>query len=1049
MSSVSGLALVGLIVVAMTSRTRPAAPVASPTPAQERPRATTPPPHDPVVPRDLPPPEGDSIDVADPIADIDEPTDAVEPIELERLLEEAARLEEEAAKLSGPRQVQLRQRIVDCYEAALGDDSLDARLAQALTVLGLVYHNDARNFREALTCCQKAIRIREQEPSSPARDATLTQLRVWRANLLAMTGDDEGARTALADLVRTLEQRLGPDHFQVGIALSAYARAILSLGDLAKTRDLAARAVAILEPVAGTTGEAHLIEARRGLADVSMLLGELDAARIQLEKAIATVERSGQQDRAAPLLRHLGDIYRRQGLYPEAHATLSRAFRLNEAAGASADPATLQNFGILLREMGLTTEARAMLQGALEGTQRIEGSSSPGAIQCRIDLSCALGLDEAIALLESIPRGSAPIDYYIELPRRYLEAKQPARAKQHLETFVSIYTERSGGQTPQVAEATVLLARVHTDLGELAAAQQALAKALAIQERTLPASHPDLLATRSAQAALLVRQDKPTEARSMLEGVIAQTEAGLVRELAILSPRERLAAMARQQRVLAEWLTLCRSTTSDDPGYGPVLRLKGLVGRRDEAEQRALRRADADVRALHATLRETQRKLSRLLYAGTTDAARAELAATKQRCDELERELARRSKDFAERDRRLALGVREVQAQLKQGEALVDFVRDTERYVAFVLRSKGPARRFDLGDTTAVEAAVGLYRKSLLDGVSGASMHSSGRSLRTLVWDPLAPALEGARVVLLVPDGALGSLPFAALPAREADRHLGEQVAFAHLATAQDLVPWPDERPSGRGALGLGGIDYDRAAAPGGMGFAPLAATADEVQSCLHHYATSTKDESRVLTGRDATEAAVRALVPGRRVVHFATHGFVRLDLPSALAKVGGRGDVTSSLIGFDPLLLSGLALAGANASRGGGSDDGILTALEAAQLDMEGVDLVVLSACDTANGSAQAGEGVIGLLRGFRQSGARNAVASLWPVSDLATRVLMEVLYTRTFAAAERRPIAVALNEAALALRDFTIEDEAGKPQRPFAHPTFWAAFVAYGPLR
>ena len=145
---------------------------------------------------------------------------------------------------------------------------------------------------------------------------------------------------------------------------------------------------------------------------------------------------------------------------------------------------------------------------------------------------------------------------------------------------------------------------------------------------------------------------------------------------------------------------------------------------------------------------------------------------------------------------------------------------------------------------------------------------------------------------------------------------------------------------------------------------------------------------------------------------------------------------------GYDPMLLAGLALAGANPREGGHGDDGILTAAEASCLDLDGVDLVVLSACQTALGKAESGEGVIGLVQGFQMAGAKRVIASLWRVDDEATRLLMAGVYERILRAENPLSPAEALREAALALRD--AKDASG--QARFAAPRYWAAFVATG---
>jgi CHAT domain-containing protein len=192
----------------------------------------------------------------------------------------------------------------------------------------------------------------------------------------------------------------------------------------------------------------------------------------------------------------------------------------------------------------------------------------------------------------------------------------------------------------------------------------------------------------------------------------------------------------------------------------------------------------------------------------------------------------------------------------------------------------------------------------------------------------------------------------------------------------------------------------------------------------------------------------VREGARGKRLLHVATHGFVREDLLHGLydrrvEDAWTSADVERQLsVGHDPMLLSGLAFAGANAREGGGGDDGILTALEASHLDLDGVDLVTLSACDTAKGTAESGEGVRGLVTAFQLAGARHVIASLWRVDDEATRLLMEGFYDRLLRTEGRLSSADALREAALALRDW--KDAEGRVR--FSAPRHWAAFVAYG---
>jgi CHAT domain-containing protein len=204
--------------------------------------------------------------------------------------------------------------------------------------------------------------------------------------------------------------------------------------------------------------------------------------------------------------------------------------------------------------------------------------------------------------------------------------------------------------------------------------------------------------------------------------------------------------------------------------------------------------------------------------------------------------------------------------------------------------------------------------------------------------------------------------------------------------------------------------------------------------------------------------------------LHVATHGFfapaalksafgpAQTKQADGVEKPGsdalGRGGIGS----FHPGLLSGLALAGANRAPQPGEDDGILTALEVAELDLRRLDLAVLSACETGLGETAGGEGLLGLQRAFQVSGARTVVATLWKVDDEWTRKLMERFYENlwqkkmTKLAALREAQCWVMREARRwRMREAQrrgIDFIENRPMR-VAPPFYWAAFVLSGDWR
>ena len=180
-----------------------------------------------------------------------------------------------------------------------------------------------------------------------------------------------------------------------------------------------------------------------------------------------------------------------------------------------------------------------------------------------------------------------------------------------------------------------------------------------------------------------------------------------------------------------------------------------------------------------------------------------------------------------------------------------------------------------------------------------------------------------------------------------------------------------------------------------------LPGTAGEIQAIealfKRHHRQGKIDTLKEL---QANESAFRERAARCSHLHLATHGFFAAPaVPDALA-INGESRASTGLFGkhqvtgFHPGLLSGLVLAGANQPLVRGQEDGVLTALEVAELDLRKVELAVLSACETGLGKVAGGEGVLGLQRAFQVAGAKTTVTSLWSVPDEPTRVLMERFY-------------------------------------------------------
>jgi CHAT domain-containing protein len=308
-------------------------------------------------------------------------------------------------------------------------------------------------------------------------------------------------------------------------------------------------------------------------------------------------------------------------------------------------------------------------------------------------------------------------------------------------------------------------------------------------------------------------------------------------------------------------------------------------------------------------------------------------------------------------------------------------------------------------------------------GTGDAALRKSARRLYESLVLPAESRLAKNKTLVIVPDGALFEVPFEVLltksAADETPWHglpfLARSFAPVYAPSVSIYVGMEGSKKSGKHDLALvavGDPDFSTLAAASDSGRAPLDSlpyTRTEVLSISASLKNSEKD---ILLGRDANEANVKETLrrTSPRLLHLATHGLVDPIEPAA----------SSIALGTD----------------GSSGEDGYLDTMEILSLRLD-VDLVVLSACESARGRVSRSEGVVGLSRAFIASGAHGIVASLWAVSDESTSVLMDEFYKKMLG--KKRPAGEALNEARFALMS----------DPDYAHPFYWSPFIVIGSER
>jgi len=862
------------------------------------------------------------------------------------------------------------------------------------------------NYTGARPLFERALAIREKNfgPEHPEVAESLNNLAVL---LEEKIGDYTGARPLYERALAICEKTLGPEHPDVARSLNNLAILLLNMGDYAGARPLYERALAIHEKAFGPEHP-----------DVAMSLNNL-----------------------AVLLKDTGD-------YAKTKPLLERALAIKEKALSPDHPDlayTLNKLALLSQNMGDYAGSRRLHERALAIRKKALGPDNPWVAESLNNLANLLRDTGDYA-------GAGPLyERAIAIREKALGHEHPDVA-QSLNDFAMLLSE--SGDAVGALEAALRAERIGKD--HLSLTARGLAEREALRYAAVRATGLDLALSLIAE----VGNEFP-EARRQVWDALIRSRALILDEMA---GRHRTVAEAAQITRLAQALTSAyqrlANLTVRGPGNDPPEQYRKLL---DEARQEK----EQAERALAKKSTSFQQEQTR------NQIAFAEVAASLASGDALVA--------FAHYNHYEAASRKPI-SPIPSYLVLVQ--RGGEREPTLV----------PLGTAKEIEALVARWSEEAAKGVmisgrspkqTGAAYRKAGETLRRKIWDPVATHLQKATRVFIVPDGALNLVNLAALPVGQSDYLMETGPLIHYLSAERDLVPSETPAIKGEGLLALGDPAFDettlfaaldsksrKSAASGeavamasryrgersncgdfqSMRFEPLPASEHEVKEIVSLWTRGSGTATVIdLTGAAASEAAFKEQASGKRVLHLATHGFFLAGrCPSALASARGVGGVKAvaqdeppPVTGDNPLLLSGLALAGANhrALAKPEEDDGILTAEEIAAMNLSGVEWAVLSACETGVGKVEAGEGVFGLRRAFQMAGAGTLIMSLWSVEDESARQWMRALYEGRLV----KKLSTAESVRAASLEVLRIRRQKSQS----THPFFWAAFVAAGDWR
>lgn len=930
----------------------------------------------------------------------------------------------------------------------------------------------AAAFRQAIAILDSAAAGWRMVGDSVRLAVTLLQM----GDALKRLGEDDTAITAFEEAL-ALYRAIGDVNGEIGI--------LNQLGIAYDNKEDKARAIQYLEEaiaLARRTGNLSMEgSASSNVGHRYFEAGQVDQAREALERAVSIAQQLGDLTQEAPALNNLARFWYVVGEHGIALRQYRRALDLTRVIpDRYGEMQVLNNMGSVFSDLGANERAVAVRLDAIAIARQVGDPRSEAVFLNNLAASYVyLGRpDSALAAYRSVVRIARETQY------RSLEAQategignglrdhlhDPAGAILAYTNALAIWRELND----RLGESTTLgeLGRAYAAAGDRPAAWRTLREALALMRqnrqriyaiKTLQAMADLAEAEGALDSALALRREgviaiealrTSAQAGSLRTSYTATAQSlttayiGLLMRLHAAAPqaghdREAFEAAERSRaRTLLDDLSAANVDFRGDAD-SQLVAAEGLAAARVDSLASRLGRGGARVSPDSATL--LHEALSRAL----DDA------------EDLRDRLRAESPRYAALSMR-ALGLAEIQQLLDSSTALLLYAGGPVQGQAWLVTSSTFTSFALLPDS--LMAALGrryldflTARNRRLDGETPASWRGRiARARRDLpgvasalseaLFGPVA-GLIGARRLLIVPSGAVHLVPVAALPAPHGAVGAGKPmvargevvvIPSASTMTVMRELRSRRERPVGTLAVLADPVfsaTDPRLAQPATAAMRGGAASHDTESGDLALRAAGVEDGDalpRLPASQEEARAILALVPPGRRlealgfrasralalseelgryrIVHFATHGFVNLDYPDlsgvALSTVTDRGEPT----------------------------DGFLRVHQIYRLHLP-VDLVVLSACQTALGREVGGEGLIGLSRAFMYAGASAVVASLWKVDDRATAEMMTRFYRHMLGPSGLRP-AAALRAAQM---------EMSRHPR-WRDPYYWAAFTVQG---
>jgi CHAT domain-containing protein len=753
----------------------------------------------------------------------------------------------------------------------------------------------------------------------------------------------------------------------------------------------------------------------------------------------------------AASLNNYGVLHYNLGRYNEAEKELNAAVAIiefNDMQAAMPFAIVLNNEAMLFQTIGRYEEAERVLNEAIAVAENLQNSKSKNHLKLLSNLALLyqqMGKHtaaETIYLSMEKRLGKNNPDYASMLNNQaalYLVMGKEDKVEDLLKRSVAIYKANFGEENPAYAKAISDLGNFYRYKANYSQGEPLLEKSLSIREQTLGKNHPLYVQSREDLAILYWKNKSVDKAYTAYKEVMDKSLEFINNYFAPMSEAEKTkywdVLSSRFQRFYN--FAIENSNTNKhliQELFDYQIATKALLLNSTNKVKKSIFSSGNKQLIQDYTRWIDQKEQLARLYAYSKVELKEQninLDSIERSTNAMEKNLSEQSKDFYQGYVTTKITNKHVVSVLNDNEAVVEIIRINKydqrftngiHYVALILKkgSEFPVL-VTLENGQQLETRYfKFYRNAIQQRMADEYSYDQ-------YWSMIEAQLQGKKLVYISFDGVYNQLNLNTLKKPGGD-YVINRYDLIILGNSKDLIGLKSRKTSAskKTATLLGFPEY------GGSTVAALPGTKVELDGVSKILKTSGYQVSQLMQ-KNATEASLK-VVKAPMVVHIATHGYFLQDAEPGGSTFGVHLENASA----NPLLRSGLMLAGAANTIAGNAmpnlesnDNGILTAYEAMNLNLQGTNLVILSACETGLGDVKAGEGVYGLQRAFLVAGAEALIMSLWKVDDAATQHLMTSFYSNWIKLGNKQK---AFKQAQLQL------------QAKYKEPYYWGAFVMMG---